>query len=62
MDIETNQLLENYYVRCSQSLTALITYVPQAEMQNIVSTLLEIVTNITQNPMEPKYRKLPKHS
>ena len=31
-------------------------------MRAIVTTLLKIITNITQNPMEPKFRKLPKHS
>jgi hypothetical protein len=39
-----------------------VTEVPQADMRNIVTTLLKIITNITQNPMEPKFRKLPKHS
>ena len=28
----------------------------------IVTTLLKIITNMIQNPMEPKFKKLPKHS
>ncbi len=40
----------------------LVTEVPQADMRNIVTTLLKIITNITQNPMDPKFRKLPKRS
>ena len=50
------------YDLCSQSLNILVTEVSQADLRNIVTTLLKIVTNITQNPMEPKFRKLPKNS
>lgn len=31
-------------------------------MRATVTTLLKIVTNILQNPMDPKFRKIPKHS
>lgn len=31
-------------------------------MRTTVGTLLKIISNVIQNPMEPKFRKLPKHS
>lgn len=50
------------YDQCSQNLQILVTEVPQADMRTTVTTLLKILNNITQNPMEAKFRKLPKHS
>ena len=38
------------------------TEVPKVEMRTTVTTLLKIVSNILLNPMDPKFRKLPKHS
>jgi hypothetical protein len=50
------------YDRCSQNLQKLETEVPPAEMEELVTTLLKIITNITQKPMDPELRKLQKHS